>query len=438
MALSITLSSLALILTLLLVLLLVLGVPVAYAMMFSGGVGVLLLRGFGPGSSLLASSIHSQLATYTIITIPMFVLMAQYLKESGITEDIFLAVYRFISHIRGGLAMATAVANGLFAAMSGSSVAAAATMSTIAIPEMRKFGYQDRLSFGVVSAAGSFSTIIPPSITLIYYGILTETSIAALFMAGIVPGAITVCGYMVVIYLWTKINPEAAGTTDLPRFTWRERVENAEVVLPAALLVLLVLGGIYGGVFTPTEAGAIGALGAMVLGVVFGGLRTPGVYAASRETIKVTGFIVILFVGAVFYNLLLSLTGVTSAILSFIAALEVARWVIMFLFVLIYIALGTMMSALPIMVITLPITYPVAVQLGFEPVWFGIVIIKTIEVGLISPPFGLNVFVATSAMDEDPIVGFVGASRFIPVDLLVIVLLYLYPELALYIPETMI
>lgn len=420
----------------LLIIFLAIGVPVAFALAISGWIGLVMQVGFDNSVVIMRNLTYENVAYYLLSTIPMFILMAEFLNESELTELVFKAANKWLSDITGGLAFATTLANGGMAALSGSSTATAATMSKMAVPEMQKYGYDDRLSLGTVAAAGTFAVMIPPSLGLIIYGVITETSISRLFIAGIVPGILTVVGYAGTIYIWGKYNPKVIGgkTTS---YSWQEKFNSLKPIWPAGIVVLLVIGGLYLGIVTPTEAGALGALGTFVVAVSISGMRYEGTKIALLRTAETTVLIFMIVIGALIFGRWLAITGATRLLINAVAALPVSRWTILIIILALYVLMGTLMDQLAILILTLPITFPLAIALGFDGIWFGILIAKTIEIGLVTPPLGLNVYVASGAISMDADIGFRGAVRFIPVDVLIIFLMMAFPELVLFLPGYM-
>lgn len=469
----------------LMLILLLIGIPVAYVLMIGSSIGLFLLLG-PPAASTIATTPFEVSSSFTFTVVPLFILMAEFLGASGITEDIFGAINVWTNKIPGGMAMATTFANGGMAVMSGSSTASAATMAKVAVPEMRKYGYKDTLSAGTVSAAGTFASMLPPSLVLIIYGIITETGIGALFLGGVVPGLMTIVAYIIVIYVWVKVYPEVARDT-LLNGTWGEEEEEAEAaneeaaptaeedsespeetdeetetdadfdidpeltgrgmsfrekldktkgIMPGVLLIFIVLGGIYGGFMTPTEAGAIGAFGAFLVGIGYG-LRLEGTKEALENSVRTTGMIFLIIVGAVMFSIYLGFTGSVQALISFITDLGLLQWQTLALILMVYLLMGTIMDPMGILVLTLPLTFPLVTNMGYSGVWFGVVIIKTIEMGLVTPPFGLNVYVVTGAIDIDIKDVFKGAVPFLLADLVVLILMVLFPDIVMWLPNTM-
>lgn len=419
---------------LLLFVLLLLGIPIAYSLIIVGGLGLVIAVGPDASVGFLQARTYGSVSGYTLVTVPMFILMAEFLRVSGLTRIMFDAFNAWLGHFRGGLAISTTIANGGLAALSGSSAATAATMASVAIPEMRRFDYDDRLSLGTVSAGGTFASMLPPSVILIVYGITTGTSIPQLFAAGIIPGIITVLGYIVVIYIWAKRDPSIIGGEPQPKSSLQHRIDTIKPIGPALLVVVITVGALLMGVVTPTESGALGAAGVLVVAYIFSGLRPRDTMVASARALETTTMIFMLIIGATVFGLYLTLTGIASEAVTSISNLPFSPLVIIFLVLCVYLALGTVMTGIPILLLTLPVTFPIATDLGFSPIWFGIVVVKTLEMGLVTPPFGLNVFIASGAAEVEPDIGFRGAARFLVVDFVILLLLLAAPKLALWLP----
>lgn len=424
---------------LLLLILIGIGVPISFALFISGILGVFFFVGINSLIGTLTTSPRVATASYLYTTIPMFLLMAELLGKSGMLSVIFRTLDKWTRQIPGGMAIATTFANGGMAALSGSSTASAATMARIAIPEMRKYGYDDRLSMGTVCAAGTFAIMIPPSIGLIIYGVVTETSIAQLFLAGVVPGILTLISYVVLIMLWVKRNPDiAGGRTEMDPAPWKERFRSLLPVWPAIVLIALILGGLYSGAVTATEAGALGAFGSLVIGVGVYGMGWEDINSALTSTIEVTTMIFMILIGALVFGFYLTTTRITQEVVLYVSELPIGRWPIFLIIVLIYLLLGMLMNQSAILILTLPVTFPLVVDgLGFHPIWFGIIIAKTAEIGMITPPLGLNVYVASSAVDVDSTTGFRGSFWFLLADAFILILLMLFPSIVTYLPGTM-
>ncbi|WP_119420693.1 TRAP transporter large permease [Desertibaculum subflavum] len=413
--------------------LLAIGMPIAFTLAATGALGVLVTFGWQPLLGVLATTPYRTASSFLLSTIPLFILMAEFLARGTIVRDMFRVAYTFMGHWRGGLALAAVGANVGFAALAGSSTAAAASMSRICVPEMRKYGYDDRLSLGTVAIAGTLAIMIPPSIGLIIYGILTETSIGRLFLGGVFPGLISAAGYAFAIWLWAKREPEVAPA--IPRFPWSERIASLKSVWPAVLLIVFVTAAIYSGVVTPTEAAAVGALAALIISVAFGGLRWGGFMEAVRASVRTTAMIFAIIIGAMVFGYFLAGTKVPQHMIEWVGSLPVPSWVIIAVIVGIYLLLGCFMDQLAIIVLTLPLTFPLVTSLGYDAVWWGIIVTKTAEIGLVTPPLGLNVFVAAGSVNAPLETAFAGIGRLLTADAVVLLALLLLPEISTFLPD---
>jgi C4-dicarboxylate transporter DctM subunit len=420
-----------------LVITLIIGVPIAYGLGVSGIIGMILVGAtFEQMTTLVFNASYNQVANFVILTIPMFILMAEFLNKSGLVDDIFETAWRWTGQLKGGLAYATIMANGGMAALSGSSSATAATMSQIAVPEMQNRNYDDRLSLGTVAASGTFAAMIPPSIILILYGVLTSSSITALFLGGVLPGIFTLLGYFAVVSIWGKTNSDIASD-EKQSFSWSEKIESIKPIAPAFLVVAIIIFGLYGGIVTPSEAGALGAAGTLIVAILFGDLSYDSFRNAILDTAETTGMVIIILIGALVFGRYLALSGAIPSLIEFVSSLPVSPTVILIIILLLYILMGTIIESIAILTITLPVTYPLATSLGFDPIWFGILITKTIEIGLVTPPLGMNVYIASGVVDMNPITGFRGSVRYIIPDVVILILMILFPEIVTYIPSTM-
>ncbi|WP_198961972.1 TRAP transporter large permease [Pseudonocardia sp. MH-G8] len=434
--------------SLLLALLILVGVPVGYAMGVAGAIGLWLYGGTEALTGILATAPYRQSASWLLVALPMFVLMAELMNTAGMSRRLFRAVDVWLRRVPGNLAVATVVSTALFGAISGSSSAATATMAKTAIPEMQRYRYDDRLALGTVASAGSLAMLIPPSVVLIIYGILAEVSIGDLFLAGIVPGILTAGLYVVVVMGWVRLRPGiVASERDLARvgasvgaepdappseeITWADRLASLRDLGPVLLLFVAIMGGIYSGLSTVTEAAAVGAGGALLLTLAGRSIDMRSFLRALAETAKTTGMVFTIIIGAHIFGYLLTLTRATESVVGFIEGLPVPPWVVLATLLVMYLLLGFVMDQLAILVLTIPLVFPVIVDLGYNPVWFGILIVKTVEIGLATPPLGLNVFIGSSISGISLSKGFRGVSRFVVADLLLLVLLALFPGIVL-------
>ena len=420
---------------LLLVALIAFGMPIAFALLVSGAIGLYLEVGFGPTLSVLQTTPYRTAAHFLLSTIPLFILMAELLARGSIVKDLYRACYLWMGHIRGGLALAAIAANVGFAVLSGSSTAAAAAMSRISMPEMRRYGYSESFALGVIAIGGTLSILIPPSLPLILYGVLTETSIGRLFLAGIIPGIITASVYVITIIIQVRRKPEIAPPTE--KHDWSERLASVPRTWPALLLVFLVLGGIYSGAITATEAAAVGAAGAFVISILVGGLRAEGIRQAFSATLATTSMIFAIIIGAMVFGYFLAITQVPQTLVTWVGDLPLPNWGILIVIILFYLVLGFFIDQLAIIILTLPLVFPLIVSLGYDPIWFGIIVTKTAEMGLVTPPLGMNVFVACGATNTRVEEGFKGVTPFLFGDVLIIILLVLFPQIVTWLPSLM-
>ncbi|MCF8143871.1 MAG: TRAP transporter large permease [Deltaproteobacteria bacterium] len=421
---------------LLMFILLAMGMYIGIAMALVGFLGLCIIVGWDSGMSILGITPLAEGSSYTLSVIPLFVLMGQFAFISGISTDIYKTVYAWMGRFRGGLAMATVCACAGFAAVCGSSLATGATMGMVAIPEMDKYKYNQRLSTGCVAAGGTLGILIPPSIGFVIYGILTQESIGRLFMAGIVPGILLAVLFILTIYLQCKLNPEMGPRGEST--TWGVKIRSLSGTWGILLLIFIVMGGLYMGIVTPTEAAGVGAFGSFVIALLKGKLSVQGLIQCLLETGKTTAMIFLIIIGANIFSSFLGLARIPMGLADFIAGLALPKIVILMAIILIYVMMGCVMDCYAIMILTVPIIFPVIEALQFDPIWFGVLMVIVLEVGLITPPVGLNVFVLKAAAPNVPLtVIFRGILPFLAAALLLIILLILFPQLALFLPSRM-
>jgi tripartite ATP-independent transporter DctM subunit len=412
------------------------GMPIGFAMGLSAFVGTLLLIDSGAALALLGQTAYETGLTYNLSVLPMFVLMGYIAGKVGLSESLYRACNTWLGHRRGGLALATIGGCGAFAAICGSSLATAATMAQIALPEMRRYGYDDRIATGALAAGGTIGILIPPSVLMVIYGLLTETSISALFLAGIVPGVLTVVVFMTTVSIMTRIDPKLGPPGE--RAAPREKLLAVRDVWGTAALFLLVIGGLYAGIFSPTEAASVGAVGALVLGMLNRQLKPAHVGTSLMETVKTTAMIFTILIGAILFNNFLILAGVPDLISNWISGLPLGRTAILIVILLMYVVLGCLLDSLAMVLLTIPIVFPIIKSLGFDPVWFGIIIVMVVELGLITPPIGMNVFVIKAIARDVPLEKlFRGVMPFVVAQILLIAILVAFPQIALWLPSTM-
>lgn len=416
--------------------LMILRVPIGISMILVGSVGFALVIGLKPALSQL-STVPLRVATDEVFgVVPLFILMGTFASISGMSSELYKASHAWVGHRKGGLAMATILACGGFAAICGSSVASAATLGKVALPEMQRFGYKATIATGTIAAGGTLGILIPPSVVLAIYGIITEQDIALLFIAGLIPGLLAVFLYLLVILAMARLDPEAAP--GVGTFSLREAVLSLRGIWAVSLLFIFVIGGIYFGVFTPTEAAAMGAGGTLILTWLRGTMNFQRMKDALIESTRMTGAIFVIAIGAVLFGRFLTVTRMPQDLASFVGALEWSPASILLVVIIGYLFLGMFLDSLAIILLTVPIMYPVMTQLGFDPIWFGILLVMVIEIGLITPPYGMNVFVLKS-VSPDVSLGTIyrGVMPFVLTDFLRVLLIVLFPFLVLWLPYSM-
>jgi C4-dicarboxylate transporter, DctM subunit len=417
--------------------LMLLRVPVGMAMGLVGVVGYIYIAGAGPALKLVGQTSMRTVTDYTFGVIPMFMLMGAFVSVSGVSKELFKAANAFIGHLRGGLGVATILACGGFAAICGSSVATAATFSTVAYPEMRRFGYPQSFSAGVIAAGGTLGAMLPPSTVLAVYAILTQQDIGKLFMAGVGPGLLAMMMYVMTIVIIVLVRPEW-----LPSHKAENKgakLEGLKNVWAPLVLFVFVIGGLYGGFFTPTEAGGVGATGAFILGVLRGKLDKAGIKEALLSATRTSAAVFTVLIGALIFGYFLTITQTPQRLTELLTGLGLGKYGVLALIMLMYLVLGCLMDAMAMIILTVPIIFPVIVQMGFDPIWFGVIIVMTVELGLIHPPVGMNVFVIKSVIKEVSFSTiFKGVLPFVMTDLLRLLILILFPIIALWLPSKMI
>ncbi len=416
--------------------LMLLRVPVGMAMGLVGVTGFGYLTGGVPALKMVGTTTMRSVTDMNFAVVPLFLLMGSFATTSGMSRELFRTANAYLGHLRGGLGIATIAACGGFAAICGSSVATAATFSRVAYPEMRRYGYPQSFATGVIAAGGTLGIMIPPSTVLAIYGLITEQDIGKLFIAGVVPGIVAVLMYMATITLIGRLRPGflPAGKPA----PWRERVASTRDVWATLALFLFVIGGIYGGLFTATEAAGMGAAGAFIISVVRGRLSGADVLRSLLEATRTTAAVFTVLIGALLFGYFLTITQVPQKVTVFLTGLGIGAYGVLALIMIMYLVLGTLMDALAMIILTVPIVFPVIKELGFDPIWFGIIIVMVAELGLIHPPVGMNIFVIKSVVEDVKIsTVFYGVLPFILTDILRLVLLIAFPVLALWLPSHM-
>jgi tripartite ATP-independent transporter DctM subunit len=410
--------------------------PVAYVMTLAGFVGFSYIRTGSAGLSLLSRDIYDVYSSYGLTIIPLFVLMGQFAFNAGIGKKLYDSAYAFLGSIRGGLAMATVAACTAFGAVCGSSPATAATMATVGLPEMKRYGYGDRLSAGSVASGGGLGMLMPPSVVLIVYGILTEQSIGALFVAGIIPAFfITVC-FVAAIAVYTAMRPEEGPAGE--KFTWKEKIKSLGNMVETLIVFGLVMGGLFRGWFTPGEAGAVGAFGIMAAAMVRRQLTWAGFVKSLFETLRTSCMVLLLVAGAVIFGHFLAVTRIPFTVASWVAALQLPPWAIISVIVGVYLVGGCFIDALALIMLTIPIFYPIVTNLGYDPIWFGVIIVLVTQMGVITPPVGINVYVV-SGIDRSIALEdiFRGAVPFLLAIIVGTAFLVMFPQIVLFLPRLM-
>ncbi len=410
--------------------------PIGFVMAAVGFVGFGSLVSFDAALNLLARDVFDVFGSYSLTVIPLFVFMGQLAFHSGISSRLFDAAYKFIGHLPGGLAMATIGACAGFSAICGSTNATAATMAAAALPEMKRYDYKPGLATGVVAAGGSLGILIPPSVIFIVYGIMTQQSIGKLFVAGILPGILLTLLFAATIALWVTLKPDLAPRG--PRFTGREKLTSLSGLGETLLLFVIIMGGLFVGFFTPTEAGAVGAFSTLAIAVFRKQIDWKGFVTALRETTRITCMILVIVTGATVFGHFLAVTRIPFEIAGWIAGFDLPPWMIMMFIILTYLVGGCLIDSLALIMLTVPIFFPVVLHLGFDPIWFGVVIVLITQIGVITPPVGINVYVVSGVARDVPLdVIFRGVVPLLLALVIGTLLLIPFPWIALFLPSLM-
>jgi tripartite ATP-independent transporter DctM subunit len=411
------------------------GIELGFAMALVGFVGFGYLNGFHSAINLLSRDLFDVITTYGYTVFPLFILMGQIGFNAGIAVRLYNAAHKFIGHIPGGLAMATVAGATAFKTICGSSAATSATFASVAIPEMDRYGYDKRLSSGIVATVGTLGVIIPPSVTLIILGILTEQSIGQLFIAGIIPGLIIALLFIGVIYGWAKINPAIAPMSE--RSTWKARIGSIPEVLWVLLVFVVVVGGIMHGYFTPSEAGAVGTFAVLLLAIMKGDMTFKGYVKSVKESLRTTQMLIMLIAGSTILGHFITVTTIPQATADWIVSLPLNRYLIMILICLVFELGGSFIDDLAFLILATPIFYPAVLKLGFHPLWFGIVIGVVAMIGVVIPPVAICVFVVKNITKIPMGTIYKGVAPFLISLILVWGLLFLFPQLVLWLPSVL-
>jgi C4-dicarboxylate transporter, DctM subunit len=408
-------------------------VPIAFSMAAVGLIGIGLMRSWPAAVSSTATEILD-IAKYTLSVVPLFILMGNFVTRAGMSKELYQASYAFIGHKRGGLAMSTILACAGFGAICGSSIATAATMAKVAMPEMRRFKYQDSFAAGSIAAGGTLGILIPPSVIMVIYGIMTEQSIGALFAAGIIPGIIATAFYIIAAGIVTSRNPNLGPPGE--KTSWAGRIQALKNIWGVIVLFGIVMGGMYGGIFTPTEAAGVGAFGGFLFALFRGRLTLSVVKDVLIDSSRTTAMLFTILIGASVFANFMNFTTLPSDLQAFVTQFQIQPIAVIIAICVIYVILGTAMEELSMILLTVPIFFPLITALGFDPIWFGILIVCVVEIGMISPPVGMNVFVLRSVLPEVPTSAiWRGVMPFLIADLFRLALLIAVPSITLFLPK---
>ncbi len=411
-------------------------VPLAIAMGLVGFAGLWWMRGLNPAMASVTSTVYESGFEYTLSVVPLFILMGNFVTRAGMSRELYRAAYTLVGHFRGGLGMATVMACAGFGSVCGSSIATAATMTKVAYPSMKEHGYSGQLAAGAIAAGGTLGILIPPSTILVIYGLVTETNIGKLFAAGFIPGVLAVLMMCLTIAFLTWRNPELGPAAE--RSSWAERLIAFKDVWAVAVLFVVVMGGIYGGVFTTTEGAGVGAFGAFLIALLRGSLNFKVTLEILTDSARTTGMLFMILVGALVFANFMNFTSMPNDLKNLVSSYNISPLTVMIFICAIYIILGAAMEELSIVLLTLPVFFPLVVSLGFDPVWFGIIIVLVVMIGLISPPVGMNMFVVRNMLPElSTMTVFKGVLPFVYTLIAVLALLVAFPEIALFLPQAL-
>jgi len=417
------------------VVLILMGTHLGLTLLIAGFIGFSLIGGWDAALGNLAIIPFNRMSDYNFTVLAMFFLMAAFVSQGGIGKEAYQSARAWVGQFKGGLAMATVGGCGLFAAVAGSSLAGSIVMGKVAYPEMRRAGYDMPLAAGVISAGGTLGILIPPSMGFILIGIMAELNIGQLFMAGVFPGLTEVIFYMAALYIVCKIKPQLAPGGI--KVTWRERAASIKQVWPIVLLFLVVMGSIYGGVCTVTEAGAIGAFGALIIAVARREMTRQGFWFSLLDTARMMGMIVVILAGVFLFNAFLAVTQIPNTLGEFMVGLPISKWAILAIILLVYMVLGCFFDVLAIVILTIPILFPAMEALGFDIIWWSVITVRIIEIGQITPPFGINLFGLRGVIDAPLSAIYRGVIPFVIADVLNIAMLCAFPIISTFLPYSM-
>ncbi len=420
------------------VVLLLLGMPIAFSMAIPGFLGAVYLLGFSRAIPQLHITMYGMVTTYSFTVLPFFILMGYFADASGISADLYFTAEKWLRRLPGGLALATIAGCAGFAGICGSSAATAATMGTIALPVMKRHNYDDSLASGTVAAGGTLGFLIPPSVAFVVYGIMAEQSVGRLLIAGLIPGILLALLFMVLIIIRVKVNPKLAPSNP-EAISWKERLFSLKEVWGVLLVFVLVIGGILFGIFTPTEAGGVGAFILFIFAIIRRRLTLRVLSRTLLTSATITCMIFFILFGALLFSDFLALSRVPTWMANALTGLETSRYVVLLIIVVIYLILGCFIESIPMIILTIPVMLPVIVALGFDPIWFGVIVVLMVEAALITPPVGMNVYVIAGVAKSIPVMSiFRGAAPFVISILVMVIILAAFPGIALFLPTIMV
>ena len=413
------------------------GLHIGIAMALVGFAGYAVIAGFPAALAQLRAVPYSSVASYNLTIIPLFILMGEIAFHSGLIRTAYDTAHKWLGHLPGGLAMTTIAGCSAFAAVCGSGIATASTMTSLAYPEMKRYNYSSRLSLGSIAAGGTLGILIPPSNPLVIYAIFSDTSVGKLFMGGFLPGILLAFLFMVTIFIWAKLKPSARIADS--RVSWKQRIISIKDIWPVLILALIIMGGIWGGIMTAIEAAGVGAFVAFVIGLALRKINVKNVILSLNATIKTTAMIFVILIGAMIFNYFIVLSGLPNELASFIGNLSLPPMAILICILIVYFILGALMDEFAMTVLTLPIFLPILSHLGFDLVWFGIIFVIMCQMGMIAPPIGMNVFVVAGMVPEVPTYTvYRGILPFLGAMIVCVALVIAFPQIAMFLPNTMI
>lgn len=410
---------------------------VGMAMALAGFVGLFLMRGFSQAWQMMYTSSFNNVASYSLTVMPMFVFMGCIISETNIGSDLYRAMHAWLGRLRGGLSYATVMATGLLGAITGSQLTGAIVMTKVALPEMEKLNYKDELSTGCIAAASPLGILIPPSTAFIIYGLLTEVSIGKLFIAGVVPGLLTILVFFITIAVWCQVRKDLGPAATGAKPTWGQKFRSLGYVAPILLLFLLVMAGIYGGLFTATEAGAVGAFGSLVITIVMRQLTWKKFVKSLKDTANLMGMIILQMTGTYIFSAAMTMSGLPAKLGNWVGGMNLPSVVIILCIILLYLVLGCFLPEFPMIMMTVPILFPIVKAVGYDPIWFGVLIVVVMSVGMLTPPVGMVVYTLAGICKKPVGTIFRGVVPFLLAEVVVIILLIAFPSIATWLPNAL-